>query len=130
MAGGYGRVPFKRKGKTKSVVAHRISWQAANGKIPDGMIICHKCDTPSCVNPGHLFIGTDADNVADMLRKGRARPPRGEANGNSKLTAAKVLCIRTRASSGEAHWRIAADYGVSRALVSCVVRRDIWAWLP
>lgn len=66
---GYGII-FKKR-KEKKVYAHRFSYQMYKGKIPDGMIVCHKCDTPSCVNPDHLFVGTDGDNVRDCVSKGR-----------------------------------------------------------
>lgn len=68
-ARGYGQVGF-RGFKTRQ--AHRVSWLIHNGPIPDGLFVCHKCDTPPCVNPDHLFLGTCQDNLTDMARKNRA----------------------------------------------------------
>lgn len=66
---GYGRV----YSGGRMWVAHRLSWTQANGPIPSGMFVCHKCDTPACVNPDHLFLGSPRDNVLDMVAKGRHR---------------------------------------------------------
>ena len=67
---GYGRV--RALGQKKA--AHRAAWEEANGPIPAGMVICHRCDNPGCVNPAHLFAGTHQDNTRDMISKGRDRP--------------------------------------------------------
>ena len=90
---GYGQVTIKGvKGLT-----HRLYWMFENGPIPTGMYICHKCDNPSCVNPDHLFLGTQLDNVRDMIKKGRQNfgHPCGEENHFSKLTEDQVMLIRT-----------------------------------
>lgn len=71
-ADGYGQISLPRDASRK-VKAHRLSWELANGAIPAGFLVLHRCDVPRCVNPRHLFIGTAADNMADMSAKGRVR---------------------------------------------------------
>lgn len=106
-----------------------MSWEFANGPIPAGMKICHTCDNPPCVNPAHLFVGTDADNMADMARKGRASKnltkvyTRGNEHHNAKLTDEQVGELRREyEAGGTSQSRLAVKFGVSQALVSKIVR--------
>lgn len=126
--GGYGQFGL-RHGKT--VPAHRLSWEMANGTIPDGLWILHRCDNKPCVNPNHLFLGTRQDNVDDMMAKGRhwIRPCKGEQNGRAKLTDAQVKEIRARWATGvESQSAIARDYPmISRIKVSEICRGKAWA---
>lgn len=124
--GRYGTLTVER-GKSP-VKAHRLSWQLVNGPIPKGLAVLHKCDNPSCVNPQHLFLGTQTDNMRDASRKGRIRTPglRGAAHPNSKLTRDQAREIFLRARAGEVHGRIAADYGISRDNVCVIAKRRSW----
>lgn len=64
---GYGRIGYKRK----RILAHRFAWELVNGQIPNSLLVCHSCDNPGCVKPNHLFIGTQTDNMRDMMKKNR-----------------------------------------------------------
>lgn len=96
--------------------AHRYSYELATGEKPGGLVVCHRCDTPGCVNPAHLFVGSHADNSADMARKGRVRS--GARHHSTKLTDAQVADIRRRAEAGELQKDLAAEFGVSKQHLS------------
>lgn len=119
---GYGRI--KVDGKLKS--AHRIAYQLYHGDIPPGMKVCHRCDNPSCVNPAHLFLGKQKDNVQDMIEKGRYHPVCGEKQGNAKLTAAQVRRIRAQHSAGSSYTQLGAMYKIHRSTIGRVVTRKTW----
>jgi len=116
---GYGRV--KVQGKCEG--AHRVSYRVFNGVLPEGAHVLHKCDNPGCVNPEHLFIGTNADNVADKIAKGRQRQPKGSAHPRARLTEEKVMAIRVDARTREV---IAAEYGVTVRTIEAVQWRENW----
>jgi hypothetical protein len=118
---GYGCVHID--GSTR--LAHRLAWMVAYGPIPAGMQICHHCDNRKCVRPDHLFLGTSADNLADMRRKGRHS--RGEKVNTAKLTEAQVLAIRADTRHREV---IAAEYGICRTHVNAIKRGRCWKHLP
>lgn len=119
---GYGA--FSVRGSQRR--AHRLSWELEHGQpIPIGMCVMHTCDKPACVNPAHLRLGTNAENAIDSARK--ARRPRGSRNSQSKLTEGQVLDLRARyAAGGVTQAQLAADYGISHALVSIIVTRKGW----
>lgn len=104
--------------------AHRISYELYVGPIPDGMIVCHKCDNPRCVNPDHLFVGTHADNALDREAKGRGNQPRGEASNGVKITEIDVLKIRSDARTQR---KIALDYGLSQAAICKIKNKRTWS---
>lgn len=119
-AHGYGQL---NTGGGMSLV-HRLSYELHVGAIPDGLLVCHHCDNPLCVNPQHLFVGTNADNVQDMLNKNRN--VRGERQGASKLTEGDVREIRQRFADGERQSSLAREYGVCVAQMNRIVHRKEW----
>lgn len=124
---GYGRIGIDGVGGTET--AHRFSYELANGPVPPGLCVCHRCDVRACVNPAHLFLGTKADNSADMAEKGRQTS--GETNPQAKLTDQDVTEIRTRyAAGGVLQRELAAHYEVAQAAISGIVNRRSWVHLP
>lgn len=146
-ANGYGQ--FKRDGR--GYTAHRLVWEAVNGLIPPGLIVCHTCDVRSCCNPRHLWLGTNAENSADMVAKGRSatgdhvpperraraerngaythpeRLPRGENHGRAVLTEVQVRAIRAAFASGAATiTELGRRFGVTPQSIFAIVRRKTW----
>ena len=123
---GYGS--FSKDGYPRG--AHRLAWELAYGEsIPDGIEVCHTCDNPICVRPEHLFLGTHADNAADMVAKGRGVSPRlsGESNPAAKLTEEQVQRIRTLYVFGQVTQRdVAEQFGISQQQVSNIVNGKKW----
>lgn len=115
---GYGRVG---QGKVMHY-AHRASFEAFNGPIPEGQNVCHRCDNPPCWNPAHLFAGTSLDNNRDRQAKGRSQ--RGERHHAAKLTEDDVRAIRASDLSGPA---LAAKYGVSPFTIYKLLDGRSWA---
>lgn len=118
---GYGQFHFD--GASHS--AHRWAYETFVGPIAEGLLVCHKCDIPACVNPDHLFLGSNADNMADMAAKGRADRKYGARNGNAKLSPTQVRNIR-RLSGRILQKDIATQFGVSPKQISNIVRGLCW----
>lgn len=116
---GYGCVSRDRT----SMLAHRVSWTEANGPIPPDAQVCHRCDTPLCVNPEHLFLGTRQDNMDDMVRKNRSQF--GSAKTCAKLTEETVPeflaeCARTSVP------KAARKFGLCKSAGYKVVNGESW----
>ncbi len=94
-------------------LSHRFSYALHFGEIPVGMLVCHHCDTPDCVNPEHLFLGTQKDNMEDCEAKGRTR--RGETHPSAKLTVADVIAIREAINTSQRE--LAEEFGVARSTI-------------
>jgi hypothetical protein len=116
---GYGRFY-----SGKFMVAHRWAWQFTNGPIPDGMMVCHKCDNPPCVNPAHLFLGTNSDNQKDAYRKNRHRN-KGEFGRNNKLNPLQVRIIRKLGNALPMR-EIGAIFSVGASQVSRIQKNQSW----
>jgi len=102
----------------------RYAWTLTHGPIAPGLIVCHHCDNPPCVNPSHLFLGTDADNSADMVAKGRQRSPKGEEHALSKL---KECDVRAILAEPETHPSVLGRrYGVTPQLICSIRKRRAW----
>lgn len=119
---GYGS--FYANGKMNK--AHVISYEMNVGPIHDGLFVCHKCDNPPCVNPNHLFLGTNQDNIKDMFAKGRFPDHKGENHPGAKLTEHDVLEIRRLRESGYSMNKLAKMFSVDVTNINLIVKRRHW----
>ena len=114
---GYGQMTWKNR----SYSAHRFSYQQFVGSIPESMCVLHQCDVPSCVNPNHLFLGTNQDNMKDKVSK--ERQAKGEKQGSAKLTTVQVMEIL---GSNNTFAALANKYGVQATTVANIKKRKTW----
>lgn len=117
---GYGSLVYQGE----RYPAHRASYEAHFGPIPPDLCVCHTCDNRPCVNPSHLFLGTNADNSADMVRKGRQA--KGETSGNARLTTDQVRMIRKLRAQGLSYGKLAGQFGVTPRTIKLISTREIW----
>lgn len=118
---GYGACQHEGR----HVNASRAAFMVANGGVPQGLVVCHRCDNPRCCNPAHLFAATQAENLADCRAKGRARHqfnPETHPRYTAKLTDQQVRNARARFADGESQSSIARDFGVDSKTISMLVR--------
>jgi hypothetical protein len=124
-ASGYGQTSYcPSHGVYKSIRAHRVSWIIHFGEIPEGMCVCHACDTPLCVNPSHLWLGTSEQNTADREKK--MRGVKGERQTQAKLSDKSVIEILGLKGKGLTALQIGNRYGVSPTLIRMVLARKLW----
>ena len=116
---GYGYV----RSNGRMMRTHRASWLIHNGQIPKGLCVLHKCEVPSCINPNHLFLGTQQDNIKDMDNKGRRKSLKGESNHKAKLTESDIREIRKSTDNNK---NDSKKYGVLPWAISKVKNRDSW----
>ena len=137
-ANRYGKLEVA--GKARGV--HVISWELRHGPVPDGLCVCHNCpggDNPYCVNPAHLFLGSNAENIRDRDRKGRTArgaksgkhthpesTARGSQHGRAKITEHDVRAIRIAAAAGTTYKAIAARFGISDSAIGFIVHQKTW----
>lgn len=132
---GYGIIKIST---FKTKLAHRIMWEKTNGEIPGNMLVLHTCDNSLCVNPEHLFLGTQKDNMDDARKKGRGNPKwyyekkvlpgkaRGERNGTAKLTSEKVMAIF---NDDRPRKEISRVFSISNQQISNIKRKQSWKHL-
>lgn len=120
---GYGMFHYK-----KEMSAHKFSYMLHKGNVPEGMYVCHSCDTPACVNPEHLWLGTNDDNQKDSTLKGRRKlfSTRGSNVGTAKLNEEKVRQIKILIKQGKSNSQIAKEFNISPQTIHAIAKRGYW----
>lgn len=121
---GYGRIADYDGVRSQMRLAHCLSFEIHRGPIHSGLHVCHSCDNPPCVNPDHLFLGTNRDNIDDKMAKGRQA--KGSKVWNSKINDDIVREIRRRRAEGERPGRLAEEFGISGPTVSDLLHGRTW----
>jgi hypothetical protein len=121
---GYGQSSYLGK----VLLTHRLAWMFHYGEMP-ALQVLHRCDNRPCCNPAHLFLGTNADNVADKVAKGRARTIRGEAHHSHRLRESDVHLVRKLLRNGISQQKIADRFGVTQVAIGAIALGRSWKWL-
>lgn len=121
---GYGKIGINGK----SLRAHRVAWIVSRGPIPKGLFVLHTCDNRKCVNPDHLFLGTQKQNLKDMIQKGRGKGqiPAGEDHPGAKLTWPQIALIRRLGKQGVKQKDLAKTFDVRPQTIQLIVHNKIW----
>ena len=123
---GYGQFS---DGRGVMLPAHKVAWVLERGEVPAGLSVLHQCDNRKCCNVRHLYLGTQTDNMADVIRRGRQGKRllyRGEVVSTALLTAESVIEIRRRYAQGELQKDLAAAFGVGTTTIGAIVTRRSW----
>lgn len=120
--GGYGKLSA---GRGTLIRAHRFAWALVNGPLPKGAVICHRCDNPKCCNPAHLFLGTKADNTADMYLKGRGVPPPRNIGDDHPMKAIPVAAHKGICESPASARVLAESWGVCTKTIYRIRRGEL-----
>jgi hypothetical protein len=123
--GGYGQIHC-RKLKKRNVLAHRFSWEFYNGDIPSELKVLHKCDNRGCVNPSHLFLGTQSENIKDMMDKKRDKHPSKEDNGKAKITEDIVTKMKNMRKTGATYKEIGDVFNIHLATARSAIIGKTW----
>jgi hypothetical protein len=117
-----GYPKFQNNGKTIRIA--KYLYEREFGEVPEGFVLRHKCDNPKCINPSHLEVGTQRDNMQDMVERGHST--KGSKNPMSKLSEDDVKTILIRIKKGEFAEKIAEEYKVSKMTIGCIAGRITW----
>lgn len=127
----YKRLPYSRiRVRGELVLTHRFIYEQTRGYIPDGMIVMHTCDNATCINPAHLRLGTQTDNIRDRDAKGRSNRAVGDRNFNTRLQASDIPKIVREIKLGRSMSKVGAEFGVSATAICAIVNGKTWKHVP
>ena len=126
--GGYGALMITHSPYTREK-SHRFSWLIHNGQISNDMWVLHHCDNPPCVNPSHLFLGTNTDNMRDKMNKGRNVNMRGKLNGMCKLSENDVREIVELHNQGISYRKLSNQFGIGNTQIARIIHKESWRWI-
>jgi hypothetical protein len=126
---GYGRISVGKGDLRRQVLVHRLAYGLAYGEVPEGLLVCHKCDNRPCFRPSHLFLGTYGDNTRDCIAKGRRLVLSGVSHGMAKLSEDQVREIRALHAGGLAYAAIGNKFSITKSTVGRIIQGIRWKLL-